>query len=46
LRSLAADGLINRDRRHISFDDRKRLAEVADFSTLYLHLDQTDMSRA
>jgi CRP-like cAMP-binding protein len=41
LRALEADGLIQRDRRHITFADRQRLAEAADFSAIYLHLDQT-----
>jgi CRP-like cAMP-binding protein len=40
LKSLTQDGLIGRDGRHISFTDWERLSAVADFSALYLHLDQ------
>lgn len=40
LRALAADGLIRRERRHISFDNWEAIREAADFSALYLHLDQ------
>lgn len=40
LKSLEADGLIERDRRHIRFKDWQRIAEEGDFSALYLHLDQ------
>jgi CRP-like cAMP-binding protein len=40
LRVLAEQGLIRRDRRHVRFDDLKRLRAAADFSALYLHLDQ------
>jgi len=42
LRSLAADGLVHRDKRYLTFSDRDRIQAVADFSTLYLHLDQTE----
>lgn len=41
LKSLADDGLIHRDKRHIRFEDWERISKVADFSALYLHLDQT-----
>jgi CRP-like cAMP-binding protein len=40
LRSLEADGLLERDRRHIRFRNWERIAEAGDFSALYLHLDQ------
>lgn len=40
LRALAADGLIRRERRHISFDNWEAIRTAADFSALYLHLDQ------
>jgi hypothetical protein len=40
LKALAEQGLIVRDRRHIRFDDVDRLRVAADFSALYLHLDQ------
>lgn len=39
LRALAADGLIQRDRRHISFANWEAIRVAADFSALYLHLD-------
>jgi CRP-like cAMP-binding protein len=42
LKSLAADGIVHRDRRHISFDNWDRVRAVGDFSALYLHLDQAD----
>ncbi|WP_174274074.1 Crp/Fnr family transcriptional regulator [Sphingomonas bacterium] len=41
LRSLAADGLIHRDRRFLGFADWDRVRAAADFSALYLHLDQS-----
>jgi CRP-like cAMP-binding protein len=41
LKSLASDGLITRDRRHVQFDDLDSLKSAADFSALYLHLDQS-----
>jgi CRP-like cAMP-binding protein len=41
LRVLAEEGLIVRDRRHVRFDDIEKLRAVADFSALYLHLDQS-----
>lgn len=40
LRALAADGLIRREKRHISFASWEAIRNVADFSALYLHLDQ------
>lgn len=40
LKSLEADGIVNRDRRYIGFHDWAALAEVGDFNALYLHLDQ------
>jgi CRP-like cAMP-binding protein len=42
LKSLAIDGLVHRDKRYLTFADRKRIQEVAEFSALYLHLDQTE----
>jgi CRP-like cAMP-binding protein len=45
LKSLAADGLLHRDRRFLTFTDREQLRSVADFSALYLHLDQTSEAR-
>jgi CRP-like cAMP-binding protein len=41
LKVLSELGLIRRDKRHVRFDDLERLKAVADFSALYLHLDQT-----
>lgn len=40
LRSLAADGVVHRDKRYISFDDWELVKAVGDFNALYLHLDQ------
>lgn len=40
LRTLAGEGLIIRDRRSLQFGDWDRLQAAADFSALYLHLDQ------
>jgi CRP-like cAMP-binding protein len=40
LKALAADGLIRRDKRHVTVLDWEALRSVGDFSTLYLHLDQ------
>lgn len=37
LKSLEADGLIDRSRRVISFPDWLRLRDVADFNARYLH---------
>ena len=41
LKSLAEAGLLHRDRRYLRFDDWSKMRETADFSALYLHLDQT-----
>jgi CRP-like cAMP-binding protein len=41
LKSLQNDGIVHRDKRHISFKDWAAAASVGDFSALYLHLDQT-----
>ena len=41
LKSLIAEGVVQRDRRHLSFSDWDRIRAVGDFSALYLHLDQT-----
>jgi len=38
LKDLRADGIIQRDKRFISYNDWTTLAEVADFNPLYLHL--------
>jgi CRP-like cAMP-binding protein len=43
LKALSEMGLIRRDKRHVRFDDLDRLKAAADFSALYLHLDQTIM---
>jgi CRP-like cAMP-binding protein len=40
LKSLVEDGLIHRDKRYLKFSDWERLRGEADFSALYLHLDQ------
>jgi len=40
LKSLAADGLIERTNRSVRIPDWKKLAEIADFDSRYLHLDQ------
>ena len=40
LMSLAADGLISRNKRNISIGDWKKLAKVGDFDPRYLHLRQ------
>jgi CRP-like cAMP-binding protein len=42
LKSLAADGVVQRDKRHISFVNWEQVSAVGDFSALYLHLDQAD----
>lgn len=38
LKSLEADGLITRNRRHVGFPDWKRMRQVGDFTQRYLHL--------
>ncbi len=40
LKSLADEGLIQRNNRHITFQDWRKISAVGDFSALYLHLDQ------
>jgi CRP-like cAMP-binding protein len=40
LRALAADGIVQRDKRHVAFEDWERLRQIGDFSAHYLHLDQ------
>lgn len=42
LKSLVDDGLVHRDKRYLSFTDWENMSSVADFSALYLHLDQTE----
>jgi CRP-like cAMP-binding protein len=42
LKTLQADGLINRHRRNIKFADWHALREVADFNRRYLHLADED----
>lgn len=41
LKALAEEGLIMRDKRYVRVGDLARLLAAADFSALYLHLDQT-----
>lgn len=41
LKGLEAEGLIQRDKRRISFDDWSSISSIADFNPRYLHLDQT-----
>jgi CRP-like cAMP-binding protein len=38
IRSLEADGLINRSKREIAFPDWERMRDLADFNDRYLHL--------
>ncbi|MBB5686690.1 Crp/Fnr family transcriptional regulator [Sphingobium boeckii] len=40
LKLLAAEGLIERDKRFVKYRDWQRLQHVGDFTSLYLHLDQ------
>ena len=40
LRALEADGVVQRDKRFIKFSDWDRVKSEAEFSALYLHLDQ------
>ena len=42
LKSLEADGYINRKRRQIHFDDWRALQDVGDFSRRYLHISDQD----
>lgn len=41
LKSLQAEGLVHRQKGFLSFEDWERIRSVADFSSLYLHLDQS-----
>ena len=43
LKSLEADGLISRKRRHIQFHDWRQLQDVGDFNRQYLHLPAEDV---
>jgi DNA-binding GntR family transcriptional regulator len=43
LKSLEADGLISRRRRHIHFTDWRALQEIGDFSRRYLHIADHDI---
>ena len=40
LKSLVEEGVIQRNKRDVSFHDWERIRRVGDFSDLYLHLDQ------
>jgi CRP-like cAMP-binding protein len=40
LKALAAEGLVKRDKRHVTFTDWEGLRKIGEFSALYLHLDQ------
>jgi len=42
LKTLEAEGLISRHRRHIRFNDWRALQDVGDFSRRYLHIDDHD----
>ena len=42
LKGLEADGLINRRRRHIHFDNWRALQDAGDFSRRYLHISDQD----
>jgi CRP-like cAMP-binding protein len=42
LKALEADGLINRRRRHIHFDQWRALQDAGDFSRRYLHISDED----
>lgn len=46
LKSLDADGLIRRDKRHVAITDWDGMRATGDFSALYLHLDQVSTDRA
>jgi CRP-like cAMP-binding protein len=41
LKALTEEGLIHRDKRYIQFENWEEIRAAADFSALYLHLDQT-----
>jgi CRP-like cAMP-binding protein len=45
LKSLEAAGLINRNRRAISFPNWERLREAGDFNQRYLHLERQDAAK-
>lgn len=38
MKALEGDGIIKRDKRHVSFADWKTLTRVGEFNALYLHL--------
>jgi DNA-binding Lrp family transcriptional regulator len=40
LKTLEREGLLKREKRHITFPQWERLREAAGFNELYLHLDQ------
>ena len=42
LKSLEADGLISRQRRHIHFDNWRALQDAGDFTRRYLHISDQD----
>jgi CRP-like cAMP-binding protein len=42
LKALEADGLIDRRRRHIHYDDWRALQDAGDFSRRYLHISDQD----
>ena len=42
LKALVEEGVIQRNKRELSFTDWQRVRELGDFSDLYLHLDQTE----
>jgi CRP-like cAMP-binding protein len=42
LKGLEADGLINRRRRHVHFDNWRALQDAGDFSRRYLHISDQD----
>jgi CRP-like cAMP-binding protein len=44
LKSLTADGLVHRDKRYLTFANRERVQAAADFSALYLHLEQGEQA--
>jgi CRP-like cAMP-binding protein len=43
MKSLAADGIVSRDKREVCFNDWARIRDAAEFSALYLHLDQSTL---
>ena len=45
IRSLEADGLINRSKRDLSFPDWERMLDMADFNDRYLHLAAQEPTR-